>query len=119
MTTTVEVGDRVFDHMSGEYREVAGMEGPSIYMTDGGVMAADEVSDGDVLLPSEKNKPRYDDVVVQLVGRDGNAFAIMGAVTNGLRKAGYKDQVDNYRNAAMSGDYDNLLRVSAGYVTVT
>lgn len=47
---------------------------------------------------------------------DGNAYAIMGAVTKALRRAGLADKIDEYRTKAMSGDYDNLLAVSVEYV---
>ena len=50
------------------------------------------------------------------IGIDGNAFAVMGAVTKALKKAGQDDKVEEYRTKAMSGDYDNLLRVSMDYV---
>lgn len=58
-------------------------------------------------------------VEVQLVGQDGNAFAIMGAVTKALRQNGYTpDDIDEYKKEAMSGDYDNLLRVTMEWVEV-
>lgn len=47
---------------------------------------------------------------------DGNAFSIMGAVTKALKRNGQADQVEKYLTKAMSGDYDNLLRVSMEYV---
>lgn len=48
---------------------------------------------------------------------DGNAFNIMGVVAGAIRRAGgTKADVDEYTNLAMSGDYDNLLRVSMQYV---
>jgi hypothetical protein len=56
---------------------------------------------------------------VQLTGNDGNAFAIMGSVRSALRRAGAtKEQIDEYSNASMSGDYDNLLRVAMEWVKV-
>jgi len=58
------------------------------------------------------------DIKVKLVGEDGNAFAVMGAVSKALRRGGRGDLVDEYRKEAMSGDYDNLLRVSMNYVEV-
>ena len=59
-------------------------------------------------------------IEVELVGHDGNAFAIMGRVTKALRQNGYTaDDVDEYRKEAMSGDYDNLLRVTMEWVEVT
>jgi len=54
--------------------------------------------------------PKYD---VTVVPHDGNAFAVMGAVTNVMKRHGATpDEVKAYQTAAMSGDYDNLLRVS-------
>lgn len=53
---------------------------------------------------------------VSLAGEDGNAFAIMGRVAKGLRRAGNsKEVVDEYKRLATEGDYDNLLRVSMEY----
>ena len=57
-------------------------------------------------------------IEVELVGQDGNAFAIMGAVIKALRRNGYENLVDEYKKEAMSGDYDNLLRVTMDYVEV-
>jgi hypothetical protein len=54
---------------------------------------------------------------VKLVGEDGNAWAIMGRVTDALRRAGNeKAIIEKYREQAMSGDYDNLLAVTLAYV---
>jgi 5-hydroxyisourate hydrolase-like protein (transthyretin family) len=57
-------------------------------------------------------------VKVRLVGEDGNAFAILGKVTKALRREGRDDLATEYQKEAMSGDYDNLLRVTADYVEV-
>lgn len=44
---------------------------------------------------------------------DGNAFAIMSAAQYAMRKAGAtRADLDAYLKAAMSGDYDNLLRAT-------
>ena len=60
----------------------------------------------------EKNKP-----TVKLAGIDGNAFMIMGTVTKALRGAGFsKEEIVQYQSQAMSGDYDNLLQVTMGWV---
>lgn len=61
---------------------------------------------------------KFPDVYVPLVGEDGNAFSIMGRVSKALRRAGYGDAVKPYMDEAMSGDYDNLLRVTAQTVNV-
>lgn len=48
-----------------------------------------------------------------LVGVDGNAFSVMGYVTNAMRTAGMSAaERDIYRSMAMSGDYNNLLYIS-------
>ena len=54
----------------------------------------------------------------KLVGNDGNAFAVMGAVTKALKKAGLGHLVKEYQEKAMSGSYDNLLAVSGEYVEI-
>jgi len=62
---------------------------------------------------------RYPDVKVQLIGKDGNAFMIMGAVSKELKRAGVsKEEIEQYREQSMSGDYDNLLRTAMDWVTV-
>ena len=54
---------------------------------------------------------------VELVGEDGNAFSVMGTVSEGLQRAGNDQSViDNYREQAMSGDYDHLLAVSVAFI---
>ncbi len=58
------------------------------------------------------------DIVVPLVGQDGNAFSIMGNVIKALKRNGHSDLVDAYREEAMSGDYDHLLQVTMDYVIV-
>lgn len=58
------------------------------------------------------------DVVVKLVGADGNAFAILGKVSKALRQHGYAHLVADYTNEAMSGDYDHLLQTTMRYVSV-
>lgn len=62
---------------------------------------------------------KYPDVHVQLTGRDGNAFAVMGAVAKALRQAGYGDQADAYIEESMSGDYDHLLATAMKWVDVS
>ena len=59
------------------------------------------------------------DIEVELVGNDGNAFVIMGSISMAIREAGGSDEdVKEYKREAMSGDYDNLLRVSMDWVDV-
>jgi hypothetical protein len=56
--------------------------------------------------------------VVQLVGTDGNAFAIMGKVARALRQAGKPELVKPYMEEATAGDYDHLLQITMKYVDV-
>jgi hypothetical protein len=63
---------------------------------------------------------KYPEIEVQLTGHDGNAFAIMGAVSTALRKGGIpKDEINEYTSESMSGDYDNLLRTAMRWVSVS
>ncbi|ODU24105.1 MAG: hypothetical protein ABS95_02310 [Verrucomicrobia bacterium SCN 57-15] len=56
---------------------------------------------------------------VKLVGRDGNAFAIIGRVCEALRKAGASaETVSQYRQESMSGDYGNVLATAMKYCDV-
>jgi len=58
-------------------------------------------------------------VAVQLSGENGNAFAIMGRVAEALRQAGVsEDEITQYRDDSMSGDYDHLLQVAMEWVEV-
>ena len=62
---------------------------------------------------------KYPEVEVELVGQDGNAFAIMGRVMGALKSAGVpKEEIDQYYSESTSGDYDNLLRTAMAWVSV-
>jgi hypothetical protein len=62
--------------------------------------------------------PKYD-IEVQLSGNDGNAFAVMAAVKRALKTAGATpEELSQYQQESMSGDYDNLLRVAMEWVEV-
>ena len=70
-------------------------------------------------MSNEKKEPITDEtVVVEMRGPSGNAFCVMGAVVEALRRNGKGNLVADYRKRAMSGDYDNLLKVSEEYVTI-
>jgi hypothetical protein len=52
----------------------------------------------------------------KLVGEDGNAFSIMGRAKRSLKSAGNgKDVIQSYMDQATSGDYANLLAVTAAF----
>jgi hypothetical protein len=60
--------------------------------------------------------PLYPDVHVQLVGEDGNAFAILGRVRKALKRAGHRDVVDKFTAEATNGNYDHLLQTCMRWV---
>lgn len=64
--------------------------------------------------------PKYPDIEVQLTGTDGNAYAIMGAVSQALRKHGVPaEEITEFTEESMSGDYDNLLQTAMRWVDVS
>jgi hypothetical protein len=65
------------------------------------------------------NEVKYPNVSVDLIGRDGNAFLILGRVMKEMRRGGVSAEgIEDFRKDATSGDYDNLLRVVMNYVRV-
>ena len=65
------------------------------------------------------NHPQYPDVEVQLVGTDGNAYALLGKVSHALKQAGHTEAAAEFIEEATSGDYDHLLRTCCKYVEVS
>lgn len=64
--------------------------------------------------------PKYPHIEVQLVGADGNAFAVLGLVKRALKQAGVpKAEIDAFFDQAIAGDYQNLLRVVMQTVNVS
>jgi len=64
--------------------------------------------------------PKYPKIKVQLAGKDGNAFAIMGAVKTALQRNGVaSDEVCEYVKESTSGDYDRLLQTAMAWVSVS
>jgi len=64
-------------------------------------------------------KTRYPKIKVRLVGSDGNAFAVLGKVRKALRKAEVsQEEIGQFMKEAMSGDYNNLLKVCMEWVDV-
>lgn len=60
------------------------------------------------------------DIYVQLVGTNGNAFALMGKVVRGIRKAGgTKEDEEAFVKEATSSDYDHLLATCMEWVNVS
>ena len=54
--------------------------------------------------------PKYPDITVELVGKNGNAFNILGICLRAMRRAGLsKEEQDAFQAEATSGNYDHLL----------
>ena len=63
---------------------------------------------------------KYPKIKVALVGQDGNAFAIMGAVSKALRRGGVStEEISEFTSESMSGDYNHLLQTAMKWVDVT
>ena len=57
-------------------------------------------------------------VIVRMVGEDGNAFAILGRVRAALKRGGHADLVEGFTKEATSGNYDHLLQTVMKYVEI-
>ncbi len=63
---------------------------------------------------------KYPHVDVELVGHDGNAFAILGRVRTAMKRAGISSvEVEKFIKEATSGDYDHLLQTCIKWVNVS
>lgn len=63
--------------------------------------------------------PHYPQVTVNLVGEDGNAFAILGKVRQAMRDAGLPNPtITEFIRQATEADYDHLLRTVIRWVVV-
>jgi len=63
--------------------------------------------------------PKYPDISVELTGQDGNAFAVLGAVKKAMRRADVPhDEIQEFLDEAVSGDYDHLLQTVMATVEV-
>ena len=69
-------------------------------------------------MSNEKNPVTDETVAVEMSGPSGNAWAVMGNVVAALKRAGKASLKDEYMKRAMSGDYENLLKVSGEYVRI-
>ena len=59
---------------------------------------------------------KLDDVKIDLVGADGNAFSILSRVQKAMRRAGHSDQWAEFEAEATSSDYDHLLSTTLAWV---
>jgi hypothetical protein len=67
---------------------------------------------------AQEMEVRYPEVEVPMIGEDGNALAIIGRVSKALGRAGVSpEEVEEFKNEAMSGDYDELLQTVIRWVS--
>lgn len=65
------------------------------------------------------NEVKHPQITVELIGRDGNAYAILAAVRKAMRRARLeREEIDAFVNEATSGDYDHLLYTCMKWVNV-
>lgn len=68
----------------------------------------------------ETTEIKHPEIEVELIGNDGNAFAIMGNVSRALRRGGVPaEEVKEYQAECMAGDYDHLLQTTMKWVNVS
>ncbi len=66
---------------------------------------------------AKKHGPKFP---LQLSGRDGNAFFILGRFQEEARQAGWTpEQIKHVHDEATSGDYDHLLQTIMTYADVS
>lgn len=59
------------------------------------------------------------EVIVKLIGEDGNVFAIIGRVAGNLKRAGYRDEAKEFQTTALKcSSYNEVLALVQNYVIV-
>ncbi len=62
---------------------------------------------------------RYPAVQVPLIDRDSNALAVVAAVSRALEQAGVRqEEITNFYDEALSGDYNTVLQTALRWITV-
>jgi len=55
--------------------------------------------------------PHYPELVVTLLGEDGNAFSLLGIMGREMRRYGVPQELrDKFFEEATSGDYDHMIQ---------
>ena len=63
---------------------------------------------------------KYPNIDVQLTGEDGNAMFIIARVRKALKRNGVStEELTEYTNESMSGDYDKVLTTASAWVNVS
>jgi hypothetical protein len=115
----VRCGDRIGKHTitAATRRE----DGRVTITFDDGKVVHEEVADWmlRVFRPVQVDGPRFPEIEVQLTGRDGNAFAVLGLVQRALRDNAVDDQaVSEFMDEATADSYDHLLRTAMRWVSI-
>ena len=56
---------------------------------------------------------------LELIGQDGNAFAIIGTAVRVAKRAGWSaERIEEFKSKATDGDYDHLLRICQDYFDI-
>jgi hypothetical protein len=64
--------------------------------------------------------PKYPNIKVQLTGRDGNAFFVLGTMQRAFKKAKVSEtEIKSFMDEAMNGDYDHLLATCMNWAEVS
>jgi len=59
------------------------------------------------------------EVVVELIGQDGNVFNLIGVVSRELKRGGHRDLAQEFRSRAMrQPSYNDVLNLIQAYVTI-
>lgn len=66
----------------------------------------------------EKPVTPLTDAVVELTGKDGNAFFILGQVRRGILNSNHPELAEEFVREATAIDYEHLLSVCMRYVDV-
>lgn len=57
------------------------------------------------------DQAKYPDIIIPMVGEDGNAFSILGRCLKAMRKANLEQsERDKFQEEATSGNYDHLVQ---------
>ena len=64
--------------------------------------------------------PKYPDLKISLLGKDGNAFSILGACKKAAREHEISnEEIEKFMEEAMSGDYDHLLQTCMRWFNIS
>ena len=63
--------------------------------------------------------PKYSEIRVELVGKDGNAFNVLGICRRAMKRAHLPEtEIEAFTAEATSGNYDHLLATCCEWLNV-